>query len=186
MILRTDSSGLPIKWISAAEAAHLIVSDNVSWMLGADVVVLHGGTNNQGEQSVLTIPAVVATHGRGGERYLDKTPGLTNRALFSRDNYTCMYCGHTKETGGRSFKLTRDHIIPQSKGGPDVWSNVVTCCSRCNNKKDSLSLHQANMKLLAVPYVPNYAEGLILKNRAILLDQMDFLRPFCKQDQFTH
>ena len=32
------------------------------------------------------------------------------------------------------------------------------------------------MRLLAVPYVPNRAEGLILGNREILSDQMDFLQ----------
>ena len=32
------------------------------------------------------------------------------------------------------------------------------------------------MRLLAVPYAPNRAEGLILENRNILGDQMDFLR----------
>ena len=32
------------------------------------------------------------------------------------------------------------------------------------------------MSLLAVPYVPNRAEGLILENRHILGDQMEFLR----------
>jgi hypothetical protein len=32
------------------------------------------------------------------------------------------------------------------------------------------------MRLLAVPYAPNRAEGLILENRRILTDQMEFLR----------
>ena len=32
------------------------------------------------------------------------------------------------------------------------------------------------MTLLAVPYVPNRAEGLILENRHILGDQMEFLQ----------
>ena len=31
------------------------------------------------------------------------------------------------------------------------------------------------MKLLAVPYTPNLAEYLILSNRKILADQMEFL-----------
>ncbi len=32
------------------------------------------------------------------------------------------------------------------------------------------------MPLLAVPYVPNWAEFLALSNRKILADQMEFLR----------
>jgi hypothetical protein len=32
------------------------------------------------------------------------------------------------------------------------------------------------MRLLAVPYAPNRAEGLILENKNILGDQMEFLK----------
>jgi hypothetical protein len=32
------------------------------------------------------------------------------------------------------------------------------------------------MPLLAIPYVPNLAEYLVLRNRRILADQMEFLR----------
>ena len=38
------------------------------------------------------------------------------------------------------------------------------------------------MRLLAVPYVPNRAEGLILGNREILGDQMEFLHEFVGED----
>jgi len=42
----------------------------------------------------------------------------------------CAYCG-SKEN------LTYDHIIPLSRGGPDILSNVVLACSKCNaSKKD--------------------------------------------------
>ena len=32
------------------------------------------------------------------------------------------------------------------------------------------------MALLAIPYVPNWAEYLVLSNRKILSDQMEFLK----------
>jgi hypothetical protein len=42
----------------------------------------------------------------------------------------CIYCGCTEN-------LTFDHIIPTSKGGPDIPSNLVLACSNCNSlKKD--------------------------------------------------
>jgi hypothetical protein len=53
---------------------------------------------------------------------------------------------------------------------------VVTACRRCNAHKGNQLLDQANMKLLAVPYVPNVAEYLVLRNRNILGDQMAFLK----------
>ena len=74
--------------------------------------------------------------------------------------------------------MTRDHVQPVSRGGRDVWENVVSACRRCNHRKDDRTLAEAErigMRLLAVPYRPNRAEGLILENRRILADQMAFL-----------
>ena len=53
--------------------------------------------------------------------------------------------------------------------------NVVTACRGCNQLKSGRTPEQAGMELLYAPYVPNKAEYLILCNRHILADQMDFL-----------
>lgn len=42
----------------------------------------------------------------------------------------CAYCGKVATKG-----LTRDHILPQSRGGKDEWLNVCACCSDCNKAK---------------------------------------------------
>src|SRR5437016_13559503 len=62
---------------------------------------------------------------------------VTNTFLFARDSYRCQYCHrHRGQLRGREF-LTRDHIIPLSRGGDNGWANVVTACSPCNNRKGS-------------------------------------------------
>jgi len=43
-------------------------------------------------------------------------------------DYACAYCGSDED-------LTIDHIVPQSKGGPDTTDNVVCCCKSCNQSK---------------------------------------------------
>lgn len=53
--------------------------------------------------------------------------------------------------------------------------NVVTACRPCNQRKSGRTPEQARMELVYAPYVPNKAEYLILCNRQILADQMDFL-----------
>jgi hypothetical protein len=53
---------------------------------------------------------------------------------------------------------------------------VVTACRSCNTRKGNRIPEQANMPLLAIPYVPNWAEYLALSNRTILGDQMEFLK----------
>jgi len=92
--------------------------------------------------------------------------------LFLRDGNLCMYCGDEFPDG----HLTRDHVIPLSRGGDDRWSNVVAACKHCNTRKGSRTPEEAGVGLLAVPYVPNWAEFLALSNRRILADQMQFLK----------
>ena len=80
---------------------------------------------------------------------IQKVP-LTRHNIFKRDNYTCVYCGEKNRK-----LLTLDHVIPQSKGGPNTWNNLVTACKKCNNEKDSLSLEEYGKKI-PKPYKPHY------------------------------
>ena len=81
---------------------------------------------------------------------------VTNTFLFARDDYCCQYCGrHRSELRGRQF-LTRDHIVPISRGGTNAWDNVVTSCSPCNNRKGNRVPEEAGMRLLTEPAEPNY------------------------------
>lgn len=54
------------------------------------------------------------------------------RQIMKKDHYTCRRCGKymPDEVG-----LHIDHIIPVSKGGKTVASNLQVLCSRCNGKK---------------------------------------------------
>lgn len=81
---------------------------------------------------------------------------VTNTFLFARDGYSCQYCGrHRSELRGRQF-LTRDHILPMSRGGGNTWDNVVTSCSSCNNRKGNGLPGEVGMKLLCKPGEPNH------------------------------
>ena len=98
-------------------------------------------------------------------------PPVNNKTLFRRDANLCMYCA----TRFSERDLTRDHITPVSQGGRDVWANVVAACRRCNNHKGGRTPEQARMELIAVPFIPTYAEYIYLKGRRVLADQMEFL-----------
>jgi hypothetical protein len=50
-------------------------------------------------------------------------------AAFERDYSTCQYCGAT------GVRLDCDHIVPPSRGGGDVLSNLVTARTTCNRSK---------------------------------------------------
>ena len=75
--------------------------------------------------------------------------GVTNTWLFARDGYQCAYCGrHQSELGDRDF-LTRDHVVPTSRGGANTWENCVTACRRCNGRKADRTPAEARMELRA-------------------------------------
>lgn len=175
LILQLDSQGQPNKWITWQDAVVYHAKDLVSWTLGEVEFVARGGSNRlTGEQSVIKTSSIIAIKGEVAAKRRNRPPALNNRELFRRDRYMCAYCGGIFKEAG----LSRDHITPRSKGGQDIWMNVVTSCGKCNQRKDDKTLEEAGMQLLYVPYVPNRAEHLILANRSILADQMDFLMSF--------
>lgn len=174
-VLRTDLAGMPLEWIDYRVAATLYHSGQVAYCCGSPLYRVRGGYNAvSGLRSVIEVNSIVATHGdtRNVERNRSQyTPPLNNTTLFKRDANICMYCGQRYSKS----ELTRDHVTPMSRGGGDVWTNVVTACRRCNNHKGGRRPEEAGMQLLAVPFTPTYAEYIYLKGRRVLIDQMEYL-----------
>lgn len=182
-VLALDKSWTPHSWISRNDAITLEAKGLVIDHLGEDLIVYRGGDNSlTNKQSELMTTSIIVIDGESaGKRY--KTPALTNSSLFQRDRYVCAYCGGLF-TG---MDLTRDHVKPVSRGGLDVWMNVVTACKACNNLKGDLEpgaqlpkgvfspQGTRTMDPLYVPYVPCRAEAMIMRNRSIRADQMAFL-----------
>ncbi len=171
-ILRLNASGQPLEWLNWQEAVVLFSRDAVVWSIGDLVRTVRGGwCRRTGLQSVVDVPSIIAS---AGDKLIKprSTYPLTNRTLFARDGYFCMYCGKPFA----EHQLTRDHIVPKSRGGKDSWMNVVAACRRCNQHKGHRSVDECGLELLALPYRPNLAEYLALVNsKRILADQMEFL-----------
>jgi 5-methylcytosine-specific restriction endonuclease McrA len=167
-VLTLDVGGRPSRWSSWEEALVYKVKGLIAWSLGDEMPYRGGTCRRTGEESVVLVPNIIAL---ANEVY-DGRISLTNQNLFQRDDHICCYCG---KRFARS-SLTREHIVPVSRGGPDSWTNCATACKRCNNLKDCKLLEEIGWKLLYVPYVPNHAEALILAGRNIQSDQMEFLR----------
>jgi 5-methylcytosine-specific restriction endonuclease McrA len=102
---------------------------------------------------------------------------VTNTFLFARDGYSCQYCGrHRKDLGYRE-SLTRDHIVPLSRGGDNRWTNVVTACSRCNLRKGNHLPTECGMRLQSDPSEPNEVE-LVWAVRRVTPIQVRYIRMF--------
>lgn len=174
LILRLDVTGAPVRWMPWEDAVCLYSRGLVAWTTGDHEFLIRGGVaRGTGQRSSVIVHSIVAVKRSAQHGLVQRSiPPLNNHELFRRDGFMCMYCG----AASSEHQLTRDHVQPISKGGQDVWSNVVAACRSCNTRKGGRRPEQANMPLLAVPYVPNWAEFLALSNRRILSDQMDFLR----------
>ena len=106
---------------------------------------------------------------------------VTNTFLFARDGYSCQYCGrHRRELRGREF-LTRDHVVPLSRGGGNDWGNVVAACSPCNNRKGNRLPREVGMQLRTVPAEPNHVE-LVWAVRRITPVQAKYISMFYGED----
>ena len=173
MILRLNIAGLPVDWVTWQEAVCLYAREIVQWTLGDPVLQIRGGHSRfDGSASTVEIHSIIACEGRVVPR-AKEVPPLTNGALFVRDGNVCLYCGHEFPDGS----LTRDHVVPTSRGGQDEWENVVAACRRCNHLKGNRLVEECGLDLLALPYTPNFSEYLALTNSGrILGDQMDFLK----------
>lgn len=61
---------------------------------------------------------------------------LWKQSIKEKWNYKCAYCGTCSE------ELTLDHIVPQTLGGNDHITNVVSCCLNCNRSKSHENFQQ--------------------------------------------
>lgn len=58
--------------------------------------------------------------------------------ILRRDGHRCRYCG----AAAPDVTLTVDHVIPDTLGGGDDPTNLVTACTACNAGKSSIAPDQ--------------------------------------------
>ena len=81
---------------------------------------------------------------------------VTNTFLFARDGYRCQYCHRAHFELRHRECLTRDHVVPLSRGGGNDWTNVVTACSSCNTRKGDRLPTECGMQPLVPPHEPHF------------------------------
>lgn len=72
--------------------------------------------------------------------------------IYIRDHFTCQYCAIKFP----HQELTLDHVLPASQGGPKTWTNVVTACRPCNQRKANRTPEKALMPLMKIPKEPTW------------------------------
>ena len=74
---------------------------------------------------------------------------LSRKNVLRRDQHTCQYCSSRD-------RLTIDHVFPKSRGGKDVWENLVAACVPCNNRKGNRTPEEAGIELARKPFRPSH------------------------------
>ncbi len=106
---------------------------------------------------------------------------VTNTFLFARDEYRCQYCGRSGTELRPRESLTRDHVIPLSRGGTNEWTNVVTACSPCNTRKSNRLPAEIDMFPLIPPVEPHFVH-LSWAVRRLTPIQARYIRTFYGDD----
>jgi len=168
--LALNASYEPLTMISVRRALRLVIDEKAEALEVDPLRVYHS------ESLVLPTPTVIRL-----KRYIHVPQRfrrqVTNTFLFARDSYRCQYCGrHRRELRHRE-SLTRDHLVPISRGGDNTWTNVITACSRCNLKKGNRLPNECGMRTLSDPREPNHVE-LVWAVRRITPTQAKYIRMF--------
>ena len=170
-----NASAEPLSFISVRRAVILILKDK------AEIIEGHQEKRIRSAARELPYPLVVRL-----VKYV-KIPRrwrtvVTNPILFARDQHTCQYCGRARAELGRKERLTREHVVPISRGGTNTWENVATACSTCNHRKGNRLLEEANMRLLHRPYEPKFVAIVLLEQTAAGA-QRRYIEPFLGKER---
>ena len=145
--------------VSWRRAVNLMVKGKVEVLKYSETVV-HGFHRS------LVLPCIVRLIKFVRQVYKNKIP-LHRKNIFVRDRFTCQYCGQSCRS-----RPTLDHIIPKSRGGAISWTNSVTACTACNQKKGNRTPREANMTLIRRPFRPTINEFAQLKVQSLGLEKL--------------
>lgn len=136
--LKLDAAWKPIEIVKADRGF------TMCWSKRANPVLFY----DNGPIPKLKYPSVIILKSYVSKRKF--TIPCNRRNVFWRDKYICQYCGNKFSYGN----LTMDHVVPKCKGGHRTWTNIVSACHKCNSKKGSKTVEEANMFPLNEPTLP--------------------------------
>ena len=99
-------------------------------------------------RGAIRVPAVIVA--LNFTKVPKKRPKLCARTIRERDGNRCQYTGKLLKPDEGSL----DHVLPRSRGGKDVWENLVWSSKDANARKGNRLPHEAGLKLLSVPRAP--------------------------------
>jgi 5-methylcytosine-specific restriction endonuclease McrA len=130
-VLLLSKSYQPVAFCDVKRAIVLILLEK------AEAIEVREGQSVRGVSRNFICPSIIRL--KNNDRSIIKVP-LNRKNILKRDGFKCVYCGGTSD-------LTIDHIVPKCRGGKSSWENLVSACTKCNNKKDDKLPHEIGMSL---------------------------------------
>jgi 5-methylcytosine-specific restriction endonuclease McrA len=149
--LKLDLSYRPIGIIDCLEAL-------VMCIVGKAVAVEEYEEEISSPSVTFRIPSVIVL--RRVVKYMSNSLNANRTNILWRDKNQCQYCGVIQTPK----ELTLDHVLPKSRDGENTWTNLVTCCKKCNQEKRDRTPEEAGMSLLKKPKAPKYSILRDVKN----------------------
>ena len=168
--LALNASFEPLTMVPVRRALRLVIEGK------AEIVESDGGESVRSERLTLPKPAIIrlVKFVHVPRRFRRQ---VTNTFLFARDSYRCQYCHRGQNELRHRECLTRDHLVPLSRGGDNEWTNVVTACSACNTRKGNHLPVECGMHPLTPPREPHFVH-LSWAVRRLSATQAKYIRLF--------
>jgi 5-methylcytosine-specific restriction endonuclease McrA len=172
--LALNASFEPITMVPVRRALRLVIDGK------AEIVEAEKGRSVRSERLELPRPHVIRLNKfvHVPRRFRRQ---VTNTFLFARDHYRCEFCGRPQAVLKARECLTRDHLVPLSRGGTNAWTNVVTACSTCNARKGNHLPEEVGMHPLHRPVEPHFVH-LAWAVRRLTPIQSKYIRLFYGQE----
>jgi len=168
--LALNASFEPLTMVPVRRALRLVIDGK------AEIVEADGGEPVRSERLVLPRPAIIrlVRFVHVPRRFRRQ---VTNTFLFARDDYRCQFCARSPAEFKHRECLTRDHLVPLSRGGTNDWTNVVTACSTCNTRKGNQLPGECGMHPRVPPQEPHFVH-LAWAVRRLTAIQAKYIRLF--------
>lgn len=130
----TPLSLIKIEKLSWEDAIHAVINERI-------IVVEEYDRTLRSPSVKMKLPSVVALRAYVSQ---ERPAPYSRLNLYVRDVGRCGYCGLKLMMD----EMTKDHVIPQSRGGASNFLNLVASCGPCNLLKRDRTPKEAGMHLI--------------------------------------
>jgi 5-methylcytosine-specific restriction endonuclease McrA len=156
-VLVLNASWEPYRVVSWQRAILLLMGGKIEVLDSYEILVRSPSVS-------LQIPSVVRMKKFVIPKRRNAIVRFSRQHVFLRDDHRCQYCRNVFP----AKDLTLDHVVPVVRGGKKTWSNIVTCCAGCNQRKGARTPYEAGFVGFRAPREPDHGfipDLLLLKEK---------------------